>query len=146
MDEQADRREQIEWAEGYMLVCSVTDKESLTEVEQTFQYVNSINGRRHPVVLVANKSEMYHQRTVSEAEIRHLAKKLSCPFFETSASESFPSVLNAFSCLYREIRTQQKRRDRRRALLCMNNGTRVKISIRDTLRTLADFRRRTNTM
>ena len=55
------------------------------------------------MVLVANKIDLENQRTVSMIEGMELAKKLNCPYFETSAKTRF-NVENSFSQLVRDIR------------------------------------------
>ena len=138
------REEQVRWADGIMLVYSVTDKTSFSCVRPTVDYISrSRGGRCPPLILIANKCDLCHVREVSETEGKKLARKLNCAYLETSASDSYASVADAFSFLLRDIvRSQRKEADKKGG---KRNGTSKIAQLRETLRNWTEFRMRTNT-
>ena len=64
-----------------------------------------------PIIIVGNKRDLRHRRTVSSEEGRLLALAADCGFFEISAAENYHGVLLAFHGLLdliRETRAPKK--------------------------------------
>lgn len=100
---------EVRWADGYILVCSVTDKQSLRQIYPIWNYIARLRGEEHPpIVLVANKTDMIHQRCVSSMEIAKVASDLKCPSFELAVSEDIERVSLVFITVYRVIKTKVK--------------------------------------
>lgn len=95
------------WADGLMLVYSITDRKSFEELRELHNLIISFK-QKTVVVIVANKSDLEHERQVSEAEGVSLAESLKCAFFECSASEGYPKIAEAFHELYREVIKKKK--------------------------------------
>ncbi|CAG8978861.1 hypothetical protein HYALB_00008516 [Hymenoscyphus albidus] len=98
--------QEIQDGEGFMLLYSITDRESFKYVRYLYDQILRMKGRNRyftkeneplndkpdhlpRVVLVANKSDKETLRQVSSQEGRSLADKLNCKFCETSASENW---------------------------------------------------------
>ena len=137
--------EHLAWADGFLLVYSVSDLQSFYTVSSLVDAIQSSRGNTHrpPYVLVANKVDLPPEaRKLSEIQGRRLGTHLNCPYVETSAQENYAGVFQAFMALVHEIRAQQKH-DRLRKITKKSHST---ISqLRETLRNLTDFRNRTNT-
>ena len=56
----------------------------------------SVNRDVYPMLLVANKVDLVHLRTVSEEAGRELAQRLGIPYIETSAKDPPLNVDQAF--------------------------------------------------
>ncbi|KAK2183181.1 hypothetical protein NP493_321g03003 [Ridgeia piscesae] len=136
--------DKMKWADGFLVVFSVTDRTSFESARALINHMQRLSaGRRPAAVLVGNKSDLRHFRVVTETEARDVAAVLGCPYMETSASEDYEGVAEAFTKLFAEARAAVKR-DRIHSLL--NRCPLSTIShIRDTLKSMTDSRARTNT-
>ena len=145
-EDDASRDELTCWADGFLLVFSMTDRRSydrLATFLDHFAVLRPTNGRRPPLVLVANKADLSDRRAVSAAEASGLADELRCPYAETSARDDYERVAEAFAALYRETRTHMKNEKIRRLA---HRGALSRISqLRVTLRNLTESRGRTYT-
>ncbi|XP_071941247.1 ras-related and estrogen-regulated growth inhibitor-like [Antedon mediterranea] len=95
----------IEWADGIMLVYSVTDRESF---EALWKAQSKISEARKsfpvPFTLVANKQDLLHAQVVDITEGRELANELGCSFKVLSAAENYKQIVDTFYDLYRDIK------------------------------------------
>ncbi|XP_058834645.1 ras-related and estrogen-regulated growth inhibitor [Topomyia yanbarensis] len=92
--------EAVQWADGLLLVYSITDRESFNYIRKAKEDLPSDTT---PVALVGNKVDMVHLRQVSTDEGEILAKDFECKFFEISAAEHVYQVAEAFHDLCREV-------------------------------------------
>lgn len=89
---------------GFVMVYSIASRQSFEEItafqEKILQTkdVDSV-----PLVLVGNKADLEGSREVSTTEGMNLAKRIGCPFLETSAKTG-QNVEASFESLVREIR------------------------------------------
>lgn len=97
------------WADGLMLVYSITDRKSFEALGDLYNLIVPFK-HKPAAVIVGNKSDLEHERQVSEAEGALLAETLKCMFFECSASEGYPKIAEAFHELYREVMKRKKER------------------------------------
>ncbi|KAF3688845.1 Ras-related and estrogen-regulated growth inhibitor-like protein RERG/Ras-like protein [Channa argus] len=90
----------VQWADGYILVYSICDRASFNSVSRFIQTIKStkdyLNTDKVPIVIVGNKRDLHHRRTVLSEEGRLLALNTNCHFYEVSAAENYHSVLMAF--------------------------------------------------
>ncbi|XP_019934341.2 ras-related and estrogen-regulated growth inhibitor-like protein [Paralichthys olivaceus] len=90
----------VQWADGYILVYSICDRASFNSVNRLIQAIRSakdyLNADKVPIVIVGNKRDLHHRRTVLSEEGRLLALNTHCHFYEVSAAENYHSVLMAF--------------------------------------------------
>ncbi|XP_055889690.1 ras-related and estrogen-regulated growth inhibitor-like [Biomphalaria glabrata] len=111
-DDMGVRDDVVRWADGFVLVYSVTSRQTfevLAEVRRRLEDMKKVN--HVPVILLGNKADLAHVRQVTQDEGARLAAELSCSFMEVSASEDVTKVTDAFHTLCREI-IEYKRRSR----------------------------------
>ncbi|XP_069128635.1 ras-like protein family member 11B isoform X2 [Argopecten irradians] len=143
-----DRIDEIQWADGMMLVYSITDSDSLDKLRTIADYVLSVRENDKLVLaLVANKCDLLHRKCVSDTTAAQFCAEYNCIFFETSASDSFIDIECAFSSVSRQIKTVYKKREKLSKFL-QNPAVAAKLQIRNSLRNFAEkkLRRRTSTM
>ncbi|XP_053331087.1 ras-related and estrogen-regulated growth inhibitor-like protein [Spea bombifrons] len=98
--------EQLRWADGFILVYSICDRDSFNVVRQQLQRIRQAK-RRHgsaPVIIVGNKRDLQHRREVPGEEGRLLALSSDCGFFEISAAETYHGSLVVFHQLLETVR------------------------------------------
>lgn len=109
-----------QWADGILLVYSITDRHSFNYIRKTKVNIQS----DIPVSLVGNKVDMVHLRQVSTEEGDILAKDFECKFCEVSAAEHVAQVADAFHDLSREV-LLARRKSKQSLLDRMLSGTRA---------------------
>jgi len=104
----AMREQYMRTGEGFLLVYSITSRNSFEEISTFHQQILRVKDKdTFPVILIANKCDLEYERQVGMNEGRDLAKHLGCRFIETSAKQRI-NVDEAFSNLVREIRKYNK--------------------------------------
>jgi len=109
----AMREQYMRCGEGFIICYSITDRHSFIEAEEYRNLILKVRAQENvPVILVANKVdlEINGQRRVSTEEGEDMAKKIGCPFIETSAAHR-SHVDDVFHTLVREIRRHQEKGD-----------------------------------
>lgn len=77
----------IDYAEGFLLVFALNDRDSFTELEKKKQKIDLIKKKKKcPIVLVGNKSDLPN-RQVTKKEAEEKAKAWGCSYFETFAKK-----------------------------------------------------------
>lgn len=110
----------INWADGLLLVYSITDRRSLNYLKR----VGSIIAESDiPVYIVGNKNDMVHLREVSAEEGAILARNFECGFSEVAAAEMVAPVAVVFQELCRSVLAS--RRKSKHSLLERMLGTRT---------------------
>ncbi|KAK7017779.1 ras-like protein [Favolaschia claudopus] len=101
----AMREQYIRSGEGFLLVYSITSRDSFDELKRYYRQIQRVKDQDVcPAILVGNKSDLEFERQVSVNEGRELAKRFGgCRFIETSARLRL-NVDEAFMGLVREIR------------------------------------------
>ncbi|GFR05197.1 ras-like protein 2 [Trichonephila clavata] len=103
----AMREQYMRSGEGFLLVFSVTDSNSLDEMYRFHKQILRVKDRdEFPMLLVANKCDLDAQRVVPASEIAQRAQQLKIPFVECSAMQG-RNVDNAFYELVRQVRRFQ---------------------------------------
>ncbi|KAG0222199.1 ras family-domain-containing protein [Mortierella sp. GBAus27b] len=104
----AMREQYMRTGEGFLLVYSITSRNSFEEISTFYQQILRVKDKDFfPIILVANKCDLEHERQVSTHEGRELAKQFSSRLIETSAKQRI-NVDEAFYNLVREIRRFNK--------------------------------------
>ncbi|XP_064647969.1 ras-related protein M-Ras-like [Lineus longissimus] len=114
----AMREQYMRKGDGFLLVYSVTDKQSFENIINFHTQILRVKDRgTYPMILVGNKVDLVHLRRVSEDQGRDLAAQLTIPYIESSAKDPPLNVDAAFQEVVRVIRNQpidiQKKRRRR---------------------------------
>ncbi|CAL4157882.1 unnamed protein product [Meganyctiphanes norvegica] len=101
----AMREQYMRKGDGFMLVYSVTDKQSYENIPHFHTQVLRVKDRdAYPMLLVANKVDLVHMRKVTEEMGREMAVKLNLSYIETSAKDPPLNVDAAFHEVVRIIR------------------------------------------
>lgn len=98
---------QLQWADGFILVYSICDRASFNLVQRQVKCIRQLKQKAAsaaPIIIVGNKRDLQHRRTVSSEEGRLLALSADCGFFEVSAAETYHGVLMVFHELLELIR------------------------------------------
>ncbi|KAI0346595.1 ras-domain-containing protein [Trametopsis cervina] len=104
----AMREQYMRTGEGFLLVYSITSRNSFEEISTFYQQILRVKDMdQFPVIIVANKCDLEYERQVGMNEGRDLAKHFGCKFIETSAKQRI-NVDEAFTNLVREIRKYNK--------------------------------------
>ncbi|EHN00223.1 Ras1p [Saccharomyces cerevisiae x Saccharomyces kudriavzevii VIN7] len=100
----AMREQYMRTGEGFLLVYSVTSRNSFDELLSYYQQIQRVKDSDYiPVVVVGNKLDLENERQVSYEDGLRLAKQLNAPFLETSAKQAI-NVDEAFYSLIRLVR------------------------------------------
>ncbi|RKP06782.1 ras protein [Thamnocephalis sphaerospora] len=100
----AMREQYMRSGEGFLLVYSITARNSYEEITTFHQQILRVKDKDHfPMIVVGNKCDLEAERQVSTQEGREIAKQWRCRFIETSAKQKI-NVDEAFYFLVREIR------------------------------------------
>ncbi|GAA5967224.1 hypothetical protein JCM11641_000481 [Rhodosporidiobolus odoratus] len=104
----AMREQYMRTGEGFLLVYSITSRNSFDEIGTFHQQILRVKDKDYfPVVVVANKCDLEYERQVGSHEGHDLAQHFDCKFIETSAKNRL-NVDEAFFNLVREIRKYNK--------------------------------------
>ncbi|KAG0059306.1 ras-like protein [Linnemannia elongata] len=104
----AMREQYMRTGEGFLLVYSITSRNSFEEISTFYQQILRVKDKDFfPIILVANKCDLEHERQVSTHEGRELAKQFNSRLIESSAKQRI-NVDEAFYNLVREIRRFNK--------------------------------------
>lgn len=115
----AMREQYMRTGDGFLIVYSVTDKASFENVHSFHTQILRVKDRdSYPMILVANKIDLMHQRKITEDQGKELANQKKIPYIETSAKDPPLNIDVAFHEVVRVIRQNpvdktQRRRKRR---------------------------------
>ncbi len=105
----------MRWGDGFVLVYSITDRQSFEQIGHIKHYLNEVRKVRNvSCVIVANKTDLEHERQVTTEEGEQLATDLACAFFDTSASDGGSEIDEAFHELHREVKRRRLREGKTR--------------------------------
>ncbi|XP_022079938.1 ras-related protein M-Ras-like [Acanthaster planci] len=112
----AMREQYMRKGDGFLIVYSVIDKASFENTKSFYTQILRVKDRdSYPMILVANKVDLVHQRKVTEEEGKALAAELGkTSYIETSAKDPPQNIDRAFHEVVRVIRRQPVDRDAKR--------------------------------
>ena len=91
----------IKIADGFILVFSVTDRDSLEKISLWMKSIEeNTNIKEKVIILVGNKIDM--EREISHEEANNFAKENNLKYFETSAKTGY-GIDETFNQLYQDI-------------------------------------------
>jgi len=100
----AMREQYMRTGEGFLMVFSVTDKNSFEEIDGFYKQILRVKDReKFPMILIGNKSDLESDRKVTMAEGKAKGAALDVTYVETSARERI-NVDLSFHELVRIIR------------------------------------------
>ncbi|KAN0099292.1 Ras family domain containing protein [Hyaloscypha variabilis] len=100
----AMREQYMRTGEGFMLVYSITSRQSFEEVLTFQQQILRVKNLDYfPIMVIGNKCDLENERQVSRQEGEALARSFGCKYIETSAKSRI-NVDNAFYDMVREVR------------------------------------------
>ncbi|XP_041638195.1 ras-related and estrogen-regulated growth inhibitor [Cheilinus undulatus] len=125
----------IRWADGFLLLYSITQRLSFMEVPRLKKLIEQTKQSLVvPTVLVANKSDLEIGRQVTTEEGQRLAKDLRCGFRELSVAETVLAVETAVFQLIRLVLDQQRPLpDRRSYMLSVRHALTRKLTRSKTM-------------
>ena len=86
----AMRDRYIENGEGFMLVYSITSRQTFIDLQPLKDEIARVKGGfSSPIMLVGNKCDMEEERSVTTQEGEKLAEEWGCQFHETSAKARY---------------------------------------------------------
>jgi len=104
----AMREQYMRGGEGFLLVYSITDRDSFDSISAYHQQILRVKDTGSvPIVLVGNKCDLEDGRCVAKNEGRYIGEELGCRFVETSAKLGL-NVNETFLNLVRQIRDHNK--------------------------------------
>lgn len=93
----------IKNGQGFVVVYSLTNHQTFQDIKAMKELITRVKGtERVPVLLVANKLDLEHQREVETSEGNALAQLWGCPFVEASAKNR-TNVNEMFAEIVREM-------------------------------------------
>ncbi|XP_033639193.1 ras-related protein M-Ras-like isoform X1 [Asterias rubens] len=117
----AMREQYMRKGDGFLIVYSVIDRASYENTRSFYTQILRVKDRdAYPMILVANKVDLVHQRKVTEEDGKALAAELGkISYIETSAKDPPQNIDRAFHEVVRVIRRQPvdraaKRRSKRK--------------------------------
>uniref|UniRef100_A0A8C7ZZ16 small monomeric GTPase n=1 Tax=Oryzias sinensis TaxID=183150 RepID=A0A8C7ZZ16_9TELE len=123
------------WADGFLLLYSITQRLTFTEVPRLKALIDKTkHSLIAPTVLVANKADLEVGRKVTTEEGGRLAKDLRCSFTELSVAEAASGVEAAVLQLIRLVLDQQRPPpDRRSYMLTVRHALTRKLTRSKTM-------------
>lgn len=93
--------------EAFIGVYSINDAASYSRLRHQIQLLKRLrNFEKIPLVIVANKLDLFNERVVSTMDGIALAREFDCPFYEASAANRI-NVEEAFNGLIRQVRKME---------------------------------------
>ncbi len=92
-------------ARGIIAVCNLTNKESLTSLNDWVNSVYKVVGKI-PIIILANKSDLKDEIQINHGEIKNTAAGFNAPYLYTSAKTG-ENVENAFLTIGRKVAKNQ---------------------------------------
>jgi GTPase KRas protein len=114
------RDQWIRESEGYVLVYSITSRDSFVAIESitnAIRRVVEMDAHKIPLILVANKADLGSRRQVTREEGQQLAKAIGAQFVEASAKtrEGVEEVFDRGVRVIQQLRRKDQSHDKKKA-------------------------------
>eukprot|EP00794_Sanderia_malayensis_P005471 gene5471-6155_t len=97
------RDEDIANGDAFILVFSITSRDSFDEVKKMKQLIDSARNSSAVCIIIGNKKDLHHFREVGSDEGRGFADKNACPFYEISVAEGYHETNRVFNDVLKHI-------------------------------------------
>ncbi|XP_071941878.1 ras-related and estrogen-regulated growth inhibitor-like protein isoform X2 [Antedon mediterranea] len=105
-DESIQLESAIKWADGFVLIYAVDDRESFNAVSDFRKFIDITKRTVNtPAIIVGNKTDSVN-REVTKEEGERISENLKCPFYELSVAESYEDVKTSFDGILLEMRSE----------------------------------------
>jgi len=108
----------LKGADGFILVYSLTSRQTLLELEPILRQIIEVKGLETsdiPIVVVGSKADLVDEREVLPRSAQQYAQKWKLPFRETSAKRNL-GVNEAFNEITRQMIKRKERHDMKQQL------------------------------
>ena len=118
-------------ADGLVFVYDVTNKPSFENIKNWIKDAES-KANDFKIIIVGNKIDLNDSREVSFEEVKNLAKKKNCPFFESSAKdkinidEIFITLLEEILKAQKNIKEEKKNEEEKKIILEKDDNSKTK--------------------
>eukprot|EP01119_Soliformovum_irregulare_P020960 TRINITY_DN6861_c0_g1_i1.p1 TRINITY_DN6861_c0_g1~~TRINITY_DN6861_c0_g1_i1.p1 ORF type:complete len:938 (-),score=211.93 TRINITY_DN6861_c0_g1_i1:421-3153(-) len=112
LDISGDQIESMTWADGYILMYSISDRSSFDALKKIYETLQASRLSRVPTIVVGLQGEKSGERVVSVSEGQIFSKLCSCDYYEVSSS-ALEGIRSSMMAILQEIRLAkaQKTRD-----------------------------------
>ena len=137
MSKQKRQEDPILWADGFLLVFSLTDVNSWCFVKDLVSHLRYLRSNDSlPVAVAANKSELVHLWQVNSIDCATWCTDNGCVYQEVSAGEDPASVELVFMRLCRQVGSLHKKREKL-SWIMQRPVVMAKLQLRSSLRCFA---------
>ncbi|EDR23686.1 hypothetical protein, conserved [Entamoeba dispar SAW760] len=108
------RDQYIKYGDGFVLIYSITSKESFEEIKGIYEEIYRVKHKDKnepiPIIIVGNKCDLENEREVTKEEGMNYADNINCPFIECSAKTN-ENINQIFEIITRNILEQKYQRE-----------------------------------
>ncbi|EDR23689.1 hypothetical protein, conserved [Entamoeba dispar SAW760] len=108
------RDQYIKYGDGFVLIYSITSKESFEEIKGIYEEIYRVKHKDKnepiPIIIVGNKCDLENEREVTKEEGMNYADNINCPFIECSAKTN-ENINQIFETITRNILEQKYQRE-----------------------------------
>ncbi|EDR24377.1 hypothetical protein, conserved [Entamoeba dispar SAW760] len=108
------RNQYIKQGDGFVLIYSITSKESFEEIKGIYEEIYRVKHKDKnepiPIIIVGNKCDLENEREVTKEEGMNYADSINCPFIECSAKTK-ENINQIFEIITRNILEQKYQRE-----------------------------------
>ncbi|XP_011448503.1 ras-related and estrogen-regulated growth inhibitor-like protein [Crassostrea angulata] len=102
---------QMNWADAFVIVYSICDTCSFERAKSLLDTIGKVRSNSYiPVLLLGNKTDLEHRRTVGVEEGHQVALEYNCQYYEVSAAENYVTINIAFQALLRDAKMNQQQK------------------------------------
>lgn len=101
----------MNWADAFVIVYSICDTCSFERAKSLLDTIGKVRSNSYiPVLLLGNKTDLEHRRTVGVEEGHQVALEYNCQYYEVSAAENYVTINIAFQALLRDAKMNQQQK------------------------------------
>ncbi len=107
-------------ANGIMAVYDIINRQSFKHLESIINSVLEITGKDTPVMIVANKSDLFESQEVDQQNGENLAKKYHGEFCKTSATtlnDTYPAFEKLFDIVIEDVKQKEEKKQQQEKII-----------------------------